>query len=1668
MAKQRIARRRSSFTLIALAFIVGLLLALPPVSTLQATTNLVENGSFEQPALSQNSFQYLGSIPGWALSEGTAIEVQNRIQGWPAAEGYQLVELDSTSSSGIYQDIPTTPGAAYLLRFAFSPRPGRTASDNVLEVNWNGARLGELISEDGSDLATTAWTYYTFTVVASSGASRLEFADRGVSNSFGAFVDDVSLTPLDSGNNSWLTAQTLELVPDEVSPSILTASVEQSIDVPGQSRWYKFTVQPGSKLILQLTNLPANYDLTLYKDIAAAFQELNSPQDLARLGAEFAPDAFSPDAFSPDAFSPDAFSPDAFSPDAFSPDAFSPDAFSPDAFSPDAFSPDAFSPDAFSPDAFSPDAFSPDAFSPDAFSPDAFSPDAFSPDAFSSAQTRSLIAVSAFEGAAGEGIVVNTWNNSGDFYVRVRGRNGAFSLQALFQLQVTLFTGACGPVTPDLPATSLTAGDGDYRTIILTDPARMEGTVAEKATLSARLNTFAARPEVQGVIVDVGADNQVAAANAQADANPECPFAKNLVAEAIKAIVDAYREANPLEYVVIVGNDNVIPFFRHPDQALLANEKNYEPPVRDATASQASLKLGFVLGQDAYGSRIDLSSKTGALPIPDLAVGRLVETASEATGMLDAYLGTATGAVTPANSLVTGYDFLEDAALAVQSELEAGGLAADTLIAARDVSPQDPAAWTASDLRTALLGSRHDLTFLAGHFSSGSALAADYSTRLLASEVSASALNLANAIIYSAGCHAGYNVVNPHAVPNVTLEPDWAQAFARKQATLIAGTGYQYGDTDFIEYSERLYLEFTHQLRLGAGPVPIGKALVAAKQAYLAGTPQLRGIHEKALLEATIFGLPMLSVNLPAGRINPPADTSIVDTTHTFAADPGQTLGLIYADVTVAPALTLNLQPLDIVSSTQTVTAKYLSGSNGVVANPAEPVLPLEIRNASVTTPTLVLRGIGFRGGSYTDLPDVLPLTGAATTEIRGVHPPFFSGIFYPVRLWSANYFGVLATGSNEAARLIVTPAHYRSSAPDSITGTLRYFDDIDFRLYYSDNLTQFETSGNTPALSAPPSIVNVSAITDTTSVTFRVDVTGDPSAGIQEVWVTYTGGPFAGQWQSLNLTQDPDDSTRWEGTLPLGVADQPALRYLVQAVNGVGLVALNTNLGAYYALGADPAQSSTPPEPTELALQAPPTSGAYSTEATFSARLTSNGSPLADQTLTFGLGSQRRNATTDGNGVAVATLPLLGLPGDDEVRASFAGAAALAASSDSSPFTITKQGTVLTLQPASVTIFSGQDSGISATLKDASGRALSQRSVFFIVGNNDYSVSTITDYAGRAPLGVVSLPEGTYSIAAYFSGGIPLPEALTLNDERYEPATATGSLTIATPDVTPPVTTASVSGTLQPSCTTNTFYAGNVTVTLTRDEPGATFYRVKPFNAAFGAWQTYTGPFVVGNEGTNTIEFYSVDLASNVEATQTLIVRITAFGATSVLDNFNHPGSIGNNWEGNKGAGFYKIEQGQVHVRKGGPIYWRAGNPFGAAQEAFVTLTTVDTHAPGQALLLKVQGGNKPDWSKGAIKVLYDSAHHTVQVKTFKPGNSTWKIHPAIPVTLNNGDQLGGQALADGAVRVYRNCDLLGVVDTQTLTGTFFVNKGGRIGLWFIDAEGAVFDNFGGGTITP
>lgn len=1276
---------------------------------------------------------------------------------------------------------------------------------------------------------------------------------------------------LDAPNVAWPLAQELALAPNG---AVQQGSIQQCLTAPDQAHWYKFKGQPGSRIIVTLTSLPENYDLVLFKDIGAAYKKLLLSGDLAHISAEFAGDAFSPSAFSPSAFSPSAFSPSAFSPSAFSPSAFSPSAFSPSAFSPSAFSPSAFSPDAYAPSAFSPSAFSPSAFSPSAFSPSAFSPSAFSPSAFSAAQIQSIVGVSAFDGTAGEGILADTWDNDGYFYIRVRGRNGVFSPGNPFNLSVFLQPGACGSVSPvaldstgnPLPADTTSAPSGPYKTIILTDLNRWlgAGPSPAKTNLSLKLAALAARSEVAGVIVDVGADPTIAFLNAQADANFDCPYAKNLVARALQAIVNRSRSGIPgLQYVVLIGDDSVIPYFRYPDLALLGPEQNYVPPVKDLTASQASLQLNYVLSQDAYGAQCDFSLKISDLPLADLAVGRLVQTPDEVSGMIDAYLSTSAGVMpTPSSALVTGYDFLADDAQAVTSELALGmGVTPDTLICPNTTAPS--LCWTADNLRQALFSKRHDIVFLAGHFSASETLAADFMTHMFAFELAGSPIDFGNSLIFSAGCHSGYNMAGPDFIPGVSIEPDWTRACAQKKATLVAGTGYQYGDTDFIEYSERLYLEFAQQLRSGSGPVPVGQALLQAKHAFLAETPEVRGIHAKSYLEATLFGLPMISVQMPAARRAVGGAVPVVSTVTPITTDPGKTLGLGYADVVVMPNLVPHQVTLSNTVDSTLTTATYLSGNDGVVNNPAEPVLPLEVRNATV--PTTVLRGVGFRAGTFSDVLGNVPFTGAPTETIRGVHAAFLSEVFYPMQPWGVNYFGGLCGGLDGLTRLISIPAQFKSDSSTAITGTLREFSEMDFRLFYNSNLTTYVSNGvvSIPGLSAPPSISGILGTTSGGSVTLSAHVVGNPSAGIQGVWVTYTAsnGTYAGKWQSLDLTQSPVDSTLWTGVLPLNGTASQDIRYMVQAVNGIGEVALDTKFGAYHVPDEFDSGSTSGLAPTVLTLLPGPTSGQYGSTPTFSAQLSAaNGAPLAGQRIVFSLSGQQIWAITDSNGKATAGMPLRSTPGTYQLNALFRGAPSLGPSSTTGLFTITRQTTALSISPNLIYSKTNVDTKITAHLTDGAGNPILERTVLFVVTgpNGSYAVPITTDINGNAPLGKVNLPDGSYTVSAFFNGTIPLPgQSITVDDGIHVPSSATGPSLIV--DDAPPLILCSPNIIVPAdlgTCTATVFYKTNVT----DNNPGVTVVCAPPSGTLF-------------QKGTNIVSWTATDLAGNSSSCSFLVI---------------------------------------------------------------------------------------------------------------------------------------------------------------------------------------------------
>lgn len=493
----------------------------------------------------------------------------------------------------------------------------------------------------------------------------------------------------------------------------------------------------------------------------------------------------------------------------------------------------------------------------------------------SSLATLPLRGTSARNGTADESVsfLVQDGDVGKDFLATVAGNAGATSDDA-YGLRVTVTPPAAEPdcianrtgLSSAAPGTFPGTVPSNTQTLILWDRQRTEGAYpGTSATLAAKLASLATAPGVNGLVVPVESDPthgvDVRAAFASWDADPCSPGAANDVVAAINQVVDGLRPSLPqLRHVVIVGGDNLIPQARVPDLVGIGNERQEADQTTanglDTPISRA-LRRGEVLTDDPYGDFDPKAWLDGTLAVPDVALGRLVETPGEIGTQIDQYISR--GGVMPATSArVTGYDFVTDGA---QSIL--GGLT--TLLGGSgNIASRIDETWTAADALSYINRPGGGITSINGHYDNYRALpaatSAGTSTDLL---LAASADPASGSLFFTVGCHAGLQAIDAYAGgvgPGLT---DWAQRLTRGGSEFVGNTGFGYGDTNSVAYSERLMAGFSAQLATRA--VTAGQALMYAKQLYFA-TLAVPGVYDgKVLGEATFYGLPMYRVGATGG-----------------------------------------------------------------------------------------------------------------------------------------------------------------------------------------------------------------------------------------------------------------------------------------------------------------------------------------------------------------------------------------------------------------------------------------------------------------------------------------------------------------------------------------------------------------------------------------------------------------------------------------------------------------------------------------------------------------------------------------------------------------------------------------------------------------------------------
>jgi len=737
--------------------------------------------------------------------------------------------------------------------------------------------------------------------------------------------------------------------------------------------------------------------------------------------------------------------------------------------------------------------------------------------------TGNLLQVSTHAGHTEEQVATGIWNQSGWYHLLVAGHNGANDPAVSYTLQITVSPGVPlidpafePPVFEQPELVSPTV-----KTLILTHRGRMESRygVDDIEDLMDDLDVLAAAPEVAGLVVSLDTYQPIAQTYDLWTENITNPVHANLTAATIKAMLAVTRTAYPdLENILIVGDDEIVPFRRIPDETGLANEESYVSYLLPETALAASFRERYFLSDDYYADFDPIPWRGRGLFLADYAIGRLVERPEEMSAAIQAFL--AQPVLTATTGLVVGYDFLTDQAETIRDEMTSGGTIPETLI--NDY-------WQADDLRDLWLHQRHDLNSISAHFDHWRAIPPEPAGGVVTpTDVVNTTAELSGSVHFSVGCHSGFSAPDEQ----VTAQgQDFPQALLGRGAVWVANTGFGYGDADAVGYSEQLMALFARHLSAGN---TVGQALRRAKVEYLNTT----GLHsfspydEKVLAEATLYGLPMLRVQMPGGM----AEAAVRSTFGSLSEPASCPTGLTCQQAVLTPVYEAHTV------ATVQATGTYYSVQGEVEINEGQPIQPRT--SLSITLDGMMARGTVFEGGQYQTFHAFDPVvTRVITDEIRTREEPGFGFKEWTPSTW--DLINSVHTPEGWQQQLVVIPAQYQATTEQM--GVERRFDVMTYTVYYS-------TTKDT----IPPSIWVVRQVTDTDMLTVEVEVTD--FSGVTRVAVAHTTGD--GLWQTVDLTQIADPNT-WVGFLP----SRPGLEYFAQAVDGGGNVAISDNKGWYFGL---------------------------------------------------------------------------------------------------------------------------------------------------------------------------------------------------------------------------------------------------------------------------------------------------------------------------------------------------------------------------------------------------------------------------------------------------------------------------------------------------------------------
>lgn len=569
----------------------------------------------------------------------------------------------------------------------------------------------------------------------------------------------------------------------------------------------------------------------------------------------------------------------------------------------------------------------------------------------------------------------------------------------------------------------------EIKTFILTNRQQLAALYTDgvAGNVINKVNALTAHPNVQGLLIELTEDSAVAAAYAARGTDFENQGKSNAVAEAIRQhVLQLWEEHPTVEYLVIVGDDRVIPFYRSIDGT------SWYQAVFGFTPD------AWTLTDDFYADYALSPCASCANPehfVPDLGVGRLIERPEQIVSQIDTFL--AQHQVQLRTGAVTGYDFMQDVANKQCLTMQADGVETDCALIGNS--------WTQSAFENTVLNKTHDVIAIGNH-ANPNGFSTPGGGFVHASKFADAAADFSRKLIYSMGCHSGQNIASDIDLP---------EALTGKNADYIGNTGYGWGGNGIV-WAEDLMLKLTRQIVMNTSSTP-GQALKRAKRQYYLEAASFSVLDEKTVLESTLYGLPMYEmISLSATAPQP-------DTPVSLDAAPLPGSAGLYREHRVYSWP----MPAPVVSDTGIFYA-----INGAVTSEADkPVLPKLTDDLSHLSDPV--HRVVFLGGAYTLVDAKAPVQQA--NPIQSSSQPssatFDAPGWYPSNLAAHTR---LNAKDDLYQGLVVTAGQYHPELEQQ-----RIFTEMEFEIYATGNSDDF----------TPPTIAAIHSLREIETVNLTVEV---------------------------------------------------------------------------------------------------------------------------------------------------------------------------------------------------------------------------------------------------------------------------------------------------------------------------------------------------------------------------------------------------------------------------------------------------------------------------------------------------------------------------------------------------------------------------------------------------